>query len=460
MNRPSLALIALAALPMAACQSYSGNAANLITAADTSTPPTWNTAVETQSRSVWNSVFNDTQLQSYLTTAQAQNFTLKIAETQYARAIAAVSRAESGLAPRATYSGGVGINAPLEDVGDASEALNLGLSGSFDPDLFGLNKANVAQAEAARVAALADLETTRQNVNASVVRAYYAAIEADLLLDLAERNLDFQKATFNIAKIRFENGATARDSFVLAESELQTALGSLELQAATVRDTRRALSELIGGFPDAALPVGGSLDIPLMLPDRDLPASILSTLPEIRANAADIEAAYISQWRTTRENWPGITLSGSLRSNTNDIGDLFDPASLIASLASNLFGTLFDGGLNAANRADAEAVLNAAILRYGQSLRSAMLDIESAYDRAAALQNALAFSKAASVAANEALQIERIKYEAGDSQLLDVLTIQRRVNSIDAALIRTKGDLIDITVEAFRVTGGALESKQ
>lgn len=460
MNRPSLALIALAALPMAACQSYSGNAANVITAADTSTPATWNTAVETQSRSVWNSVFNDTQLQSYLTTAQAQNFTLKIAETQYARAIAAVARAESGLTPRATYSGGVGINAPLEDVGGASEALNLGLSGSFDPDLFGLNKANVAQAEAARVAALADLETTRQNVNASVVRAYYAAIEADLLLDLAERNLDFQKATFNIAKIRFENGATARDSFVLAESELQTALGSLELQAATARDTRRALSELIGGFPDAALPVGGSLDIPLMLPDRDLPASILSTLPEIRANAADIEAAYISQWRTTRENWPGITLSGSLRSNTNDIGDLFDPANLIASLASNLFGTLFDGGLNAANRADAEAVLNAAILRYGQSLRSAMLDIESAYDRAAALQNALAFSKAASVAANEALQIERIKYEAGDSQLLDVLTIQRRVNSIDAALIRTKGDLIDITVEAFRVTGGALETKQ
>lgn len=456
MNRPSLAFLALTALPMAACQSYSGSSESLITAAQATTPPAWNTMIDAPQTSNWNGVFNDTQLQSYLSKAQAQNFTLKIAETQYDRAIAAVARAESGLAPRATYSGGAGITAPLDDIGDASEALSLGLSGSFDPDIFGLNKANVAQVEATRIAALADLETTRQNVNASVVRAYYAAIEADLLLKLAERNLDFQKATFNIAKIRFENGATARDSFVLADSELQTALGSLELQAATARDTRRALSELLGGFPDAGLPVGGSLDIPLTLPSRELPASILSRLPEIRANAADIEAAYISQWRTARENWPGITLSGSLRGSTNDIGDLFDPASFIASLASNLFGTVFDGGLNAANRADAEAVLNAAILRYGQSLRTAMLDIESAYDRAAALQQALTYSQAASVAANEALQIERIKYEAGDSQLLDVLTIQRRVNSIDAALIRTKGDLIDITVEAFRVTGGAL----
>jgi outer membrane protein TolC len=441
---------------MAACQSYSSDSNNRIMAAQATIPPVWNTVIDVPATSEWSDVFNDAQLQTYLNTAQSQNFTLKLAETQYARAMAAVARAESGLAPRATYSGGAGINAPLDDIGDASEALNLGLSGSFDPDLFGLNKANVAQAEAARIAALADLETTRQNVNASVVRAYYAAIEADLLLNLAERNLDFQKATFNIAKIRFENGATARDSFVLAESELQTALGSLELQAATARDTRRALSELLGNFPDAALLTGDSLDIPLTLPDRRLPASMLASLPEIRANAADIEAAYISQWRTARENWPGITLSGSLRGNTDDIGDLFDPASFVASLASSLFGTLFDGGLNAANRADAEAVLNAAILRYGQSLRAATLDIESAYDRAAALQQALVYSQAASVAANEALQIERIKYEAGDSQLLDVLTIQRRVNSIDAALIRTKGDLIDITVEAFRVTGVAL----
>lgn len=456
MNKPLLSLALITALPIAACQSYSGGADDIIAASSADTPTVWDMPVQTNMASEWATVFSDPQLRSYLETAETQNFALQIAETQYARAIAAVDRAKAGLAPRATYIGGAGANTTLDDFDDVSGSLSLGLSGNFDADIFGLNRANVAQAEAARMAALADFETTRLDINASIVRAYYAAIEAELLLKLAQRNLDFQRAIFNIAEIRFKNGVTARDSFVLAQSEFQTALAAIETQAATARDTRRTLSQLLGKFPDAALPVGNSLDVQITLPDRTLPASILQELPEIRAAAADIEAAYIQQWTTKHENWPGLTLSGSLSGSTNDIGDLFDPASFILSLGSSLFGTLFDGGLNAANRADAQAVLEATVLQYGQALRLAMLDIESAYDNAAALQGALVFNQAASIAANEALDIERIKYEAGDSELLDVLTIQRRVNSIDAALIRTKSDLIDAVVETFRVTGGAI----
>lgn len=84
--------------------------------------------------------------------------------------------------------------------------------------------------------------------------------------------------------------------------------------------------------------------------------------------------------------------------------------------------------------------------------------VGDAYDRADNLRRTLINLPAASDAANEALRLESIQYDLGESSLLDVLQVQTRVNSIDATLIRSKAALLETTITAYQAIGGFTEA--
>lgn len=420
-------------------------------------PQTWHVA-ESESTTVraqdWAGLFTDSYLENYIRTAAQENLDIEQARLRVEQSAVLLTRSRALLLPQISGNLSLSGAAPIENLGNFSDRYGSGVSARWSPDIFGSLNAGVRQSQASLAAQRASADGVQQAVMASVVRAYVRVVEADLLLDLATTNLTFLEETNRISHARFRAGDIGGDDLALSDLAYQSSVSSLRNQELARREARRALSILTGGFGADDLQVATQLPAPSHLPARGVPGAVLESRPDIRVARARIVAALAGYEGVVADDWPSLSLSGSIGGNGLDIGDLFDPASYVASLGASLAGSLFDGGQNKARREGARLSYAETLNNYERALRQGMREIESAYDQDQALQASLSALREASEAANEALRLEQIKYDLGESILLDVLTIQRRVNAINASRISTERARLDAQITAFAATGG------
>ena len=426
-----------------------------IEAAQTDIPTSWLLPLpdDLSQVSIWREIYDDPLLGGYLETALTQNYDLRIARTRLAQSAASLDRAAALLRPRinaSTSASGVALIGSLDNITDS---YGIGLSGSWDPDIFGQNRAAIAQSRADLAVQEALTEGTRQSILAQTARAYIRAVESDLQVKLAKTNLDFLTESRRISEARYRVGDTAKGDFSFAEANYQSALARFENTKQSARAAKRALSILLGDYPRQDITLADDIGTPKLLPPRDLPARILQRRPDISAARSRVVSRAAALRGSQLADWPSLSLSGGLSSSSR-FENLFNPADYIARLGASLAGNLFDGGRQAATISGAKSALEGSLLSYEAALRSAMAEISDNYDRADNLRRTLVNLQAASDAANEALRLESIQYDLGESSLLDVLQVQTRVNSIDATLIRTKAALLETTISAYQSIGG------
>ena len=407
----------------------------------------------------WGALYNDPILQNYLVQAKTANYDIRIAQTRIISAQADLRRSAARLKPRFEVNTSAAVTALLSDVENPFDSYGLGVSGRWDPDVFGQTKTIIEGSRAALAVQEALSADTYQAVLATTARAYIRAVEAKLQVKLAKDNLDFLTESRRISEARFRLGDTAKGDFSFAEANYQSALASYETTRQSADAAKRALSILLGGYPEQNIQLADTLGTPKSLPSRNLPATLLELRPDIVAARAQMAARLASLNGEQLGRWPVISISGDLSSGSN-LSDLFDPSDYIARLGASLAQTIFDSGAIDASIDSSKAALEETVLTYEQSLRRAMGEITDAYDRAESLRRALINLEASSESANEALRLESVQFDLGESSLLDVLQVQSRVNNIDASLIRTKAALIETTITANEAITGFGNSGQ
>ncbi|MEO1188425.1 MAG: TolC family protein [Pseudomonadota bacterium] len=456
MNKsPFLTALTSAMILLTGCQSaLLDDYESEIDAYKAAVPQDWQTtsraAFEPQS---WQTLFDDARLAEYLARAEAQNFDLQQAEARLRQAEANLQQSRALLGPVVSASFSASGIADLSESANTSDTGSVGLNASWDPDLFGINRATVRQAKARFELQKADTERLRRIILAQTARAYFQIIEADLQLELARENLSFLDETKRVSDARFEAGDIPRSDLALAELEFENAVAGLRNQEFAARSARRALSILTGDFGADDLDVADRLPAARDIGLHPVPADLLSARYDILAARAalsiELEALTIAQ----RANWPSLQLSGRVGSSGAEIADIFDPDFYIASLTASLDALVFDSGRNRGQVDAAKAQLEAAIAAYAQVIRTAVFDVNNAFDQYATLAEALDALERARVSAEEALALEQIKFDLGETILLDVLTVQRRVNAVRSARISTERRLLDAQVAAFLSLG-------
>lgn len=456
MNKLCITVSGLAFI-LSGCATFSAPdlSDRLAAQAAASIPGEWLLSVPTSTTTAegWAGLYDDPILLDYLKLAQMQNFDLRIARARIIESEANLKRSKSRLAPQISGNGSAGVSAILADIDDPFDSYGLGLSGRWDPDIFGQTEAIIDGSRASLIITEASAADTRQAVLAQTARTYINAVEAELQADLAKVNLDFQTESRRISEARYRAGDTAKGDFSFAEANYQSALASYENTLQSARAARRALSIVLGDYPVDDLKLARTLGVPRSFPHRDIPASVLEFRPDIIAARAQIAARAASLRGAELAAWPSIGISGGLSSGSA-FSDLFDPGDYAARLGASLAQTIFDGGAIEAGTESAQASLDISVLSYEQRLRRAVGEITDAYDRAETLQRTLVNQEASSRAANEALRLASLQYDLGASSLLEVLQVQRQVNSIDAGLIRTKANLINTLIIANQAVAG------
>jgi len=308
-----------------------------------------------------------------------------------------------------------------------------------------------------------DLEQARLRVSRAEAQLDFSRSRSRLSLNssqlsVAEQNLEFLKETERVTHARFDAGDIAGSDLALSELEFQSAHANVAEQRFAVADARRALSILIGGFGDSKLS-----NLPTLA--RQLP-NVSSGVPGLTVSPSDavlsrydVQAARLgvvdaaAQLQAIRaDDLPSTSITSAL-SGGRPITDLFDIDTYIASIAAALSYNILDGGANDALQIDAQAALDTQLSLYAETLRVALRDMDGSVNQAEALAQSLNALQAAETAAERALKLESIRFDLGESILLDVLTVQRRVDGIRSARLRTQRRYLEAMARAHLALG-------
>ncbi len=161
----------------------------------------------------WWGVYEDPVLGDLLNRAVAGNLDLKIAAARLKEARALFRDRQLDYAPRITSDGT--YNRSEEQIpgfGPARvpiESAQLGFDAAWEIDLFGRVSHGVDAARADAGAVDADARNARISVMAEVARNYFELRGAQARLTVARQNLDSQRETVRLTKVRFDIGRGA-----------------------------------------------------------------------------------------------------------------------------------------------------------------------------------------------------------------------------------------------------------
>ncbi|CAN5301643.1 efflux transporter outer membrane subunit [soil metagenome] len=331
-----------------------------------------------------------------------------------------------------------------------------GLSITYALDLWGANRRQIESLDALAEAQCFQLEGAYLSLAANVVAA--AIQEASLRgqIDATQRIIAAQRETLGVLQRQSGLGAIAGAEVAAQQAAVAQAEAILPPLQKALALQRNLLATLTGRLPNESLGEKFSL-AELRLPHElplSLPAKLVGQRPDVRAAEANLHSAGALVGVAVANQFPQITLSAGINSQSLTAGTLFGPGLTGSTVAASMLQTILDGGALAARKRAAQAGLEQADAQYRSIVLNAFRNVA---DVLRALEyDALALKAAvdAERAAATSLEIARRRLELGDiiysAVLLSELTYQQALlNRVQAQATRYTA-----TAALFQALGG------
>ena len=457
MMKPFLIGLSVAALSACANITAPEDAAQTARASLPDAPSAWAMASERVGpvEAGWLAKLDDPVLTALVDEALVNNRNLQAAAANVQRSWALAGQAGAALSPSVSLSSGTTRSGNIEDSG--ADSYSLTGQASWEVDLWGRIRAGNQAAVLSAEAAEADYVYSQYSLAAAVARAYFLAIEADRQAETVQNTLDALNETDRIVGVQFEFGLATSQDVALSRSDLARTKASLIAARGSQRDALRALEVLLGRYPAADLEVRRDLPTVPALPPSGVPSEVLERRPDVIAAERRVAAAFNSLDQAKAARMPSISLTGSLGGSSGDLTNLVNPTNIAWQAATSLVAPLIDGGLRESQVEQASAEQTQAIASYADTVLTAFQEVEGSLDQNVVLQERSVQLEQSAEQANNALRIANLRYEEGETDLLDVLTIQQRVLSSEGDVVSVERARLDEWVALNLALGGSWE---
>jgi NodT family efflux transporter outer membrane factor (OMF) lipoprotein len=409
---------------------------------------------DTLERGPWWELFGDAELNALASQVEVSNQNVAAAVAAYAQARALVAEQRATLFPTVSLDVGANHSGGRGDTPTRS-SYQVGIGGSWEPDVWGRLSRGVESSRAGAQASLADLQAARLSAQGELATNYFNLRELDAALSLQAETITGYQRTMKITQNRYDAGIVARTDVLQAQTQLANAQADqlgLERQRAVLE---HVIAVLVGkapaNFSIAPRPVWAGVvpDIPL-----DVPSTLLQRRPDIAASERRVAAANEQIGIAQAAYYPSLKLSGSAGLAAASIGDLFSASALVWSLGASIAQTVFNAGATGARVEGARAGLDEAAARYRQTVLSAFQDVENQLVASRILQSQLVLRQQAAQAANLVEQQVLNRYQAGQVSYTEVVTAQVTAQNARRALVQAQSDRQVAAVALVQALGG------
>ena len=317
----------------------------------------------------------------------------------------------------------------------------------------------VQAADLLRQAASYRWARTREELVFNVASLFYNILAQRHVID----SLEFSRQTLVEHLKRIDALVEAQKAARVDRMRTEVRLADIEQQL--VRENNllaiqsRALTSFLGlRERSEAISPQGELALPEQVLAPDLAASLTAAWSErgdylaarsaLAAQAGNVDVARSGHWPTVslQGAYGGRWAAGSTTGAGDDQGD-------VGRVGLVLEVPIFEGGQvearvreQRAGLAAAQERLRALEFQVRLEVETALLNVESSGERAAAIQKAIA-------QARESLRIERLKYELGEGSVIDVLDAQAALLQTETSYYRALADFRTASAQLDLATG-------
>ncbi len=419
-------------------------------------PANWTGEVSVQAHEpiAWIDALQDTHLMALVEDAQRSNYDIAAISARVAQSRALVKRARADLQPSADLA----VRGEQRDDErfnrETFDRNSAGADVSWEIDLWGRLQSGKKAAELNAAAEASDLLFSQQALAASVARAYFLLIETKYQTDIANRSLGVLSDIHRLVRLQYDNDLATSQDLALAESDLLTAQENLLRVKRASRSAERSLEVLLGRYPSLTLDTGsGFPDLP-SLPAAGFPSELLERRPDIIASQQRILASRAGISQAKRARLPRLILDAQVGTSAKRLQNLFGSGNLAWALGSALTAPLIDGGRRGAEIKSRMATERGSVAAYGQLVLDAFLEVEEGLDEIDILAQRETLLAQVTAKTESALAVGQTLYLAGETDLIDVLSIQQRVLDAQSDLAQLQRRRLDAWVNLNLALGG------
>jgi NodT family efflux transporter outer membrane factor (OMF) lipoprotein len=306
---------------------------------------------------------------------------------------------------------------------------DLGLTASWEPDLFGGTRRSVEEAQATVAARFADLADAQVSLTAQVAQAYVNLRDTQTRLRLNQDSSNLQQQQLDLNEQRARAGTTSRLDLERQVNQLENTKAQIVPLAAQVEEYMGELATLTGQTPgalDDTLVAAASVPLPPPSVPVGDPAALISNRPDIRSAERSLAASTAGIGAAKAKLFPSVSFIGILGLGGSAPRDMFDLHDLTTLLAPSLTWDVSGLAKNEAAMHAAEAERDQAQAQYRKAVLQALQDAETSLSRFGHYREQLAGLVRAQAAADSAATLNSLRVRAGTSSTLDQLDIERQ----------------------------------
>jgi multidrug efflux system outer membrane protein len=432
-----------------------------------STPPAGSVSTSPSAESLgdakWWTVFKDEQLQVLIRTALANNYDARIAAERVVAAEAQLGITRADQLPSLSASGAfTSVRAQQSSMGSLgtlpayrTDSGQLALNASWELDFWGKYRKATEAARADLAATEWGRRATISTLISNVASSYFQLRTLDLELEITERTLASRRDSLKLTNLLADGGSSPLMDVRQAEQLVYTASTQIPTLKKQIEQQENYISILLGKNP-GSITRGQKLVDQQLLPTvpAGLPSQLIERRPDIRQAEEQLIAANAQIGVAKAAYFPSISLTGSAGYQSTALTSLFSGPAGLWTTGASAAQPLFEGGRLRSKVYLTESQQRQALLVYQQTTQNAFRDVSDsliAYQRS---REAREEQQLLTAAAEGAARLSHVRYDAGATAYLEVLTNETNYYNAELNLSQTRYNEVLALVQIYNALGG------
>lgn len=415
----------------------------------------------------WADQFGDPQLSRLIAEGLENSPTIAQAKARIERASAYVQHERAAQLPsvNATYSwdrelySGNALYPPPFGGSWYSENKVL-LNASWDLDLWGKNREATRVAISQQKVAEADAQEARLVLSTSIAQTYLELARQYALRDVAQRETQARREVGRITVGRVAAGLDTQVERRTADGNIASSLASLTQLDGEITTTRYQLGALLGKGPDRGLSIAQPTidphaDVPM--PD-DVPANLLSRRPDLVAARWTIDGTQHDIKSAKAAFFPDVNIAGLAGFDAFGWSNFLQFGSRQFQAGPAIDLPIFAGGALRAQLKGKYADFDLAVADYNETLVNALNEVATQIAAIRSTDKQLIDAEAAYDATRHAYDLAVIRYKAGLSPQLQVLSADQNLLAQEQGVVQLKMNRRAQQVSLIEALGGGFDA--
>lgn len=411
----------------------------------------------------WWQKFNDSGLDTLISIAMDNNWNLLMAQQRMEVARTNVSLTRSAYYPT------VGLNAGWTKTqstgmmgkypGDATResGFSLGLSASWEVDLFGRIRSKATQAGFDYKASRAEYAATMVALCAELAQDYVQLRVWQAQLAVATRHISTQQKIVDITQARLEAGIGSMLDVTQAKIVLYSTQATIPSLENSIHSMINTIALLCGAYP-ADLPVdlnaGGEIPDYHQIVATGVPMELLRRRPDIIEAEMNLASAASAIGIAKKDFLPVLNITGSVGTQSRNLSDMFSKESFTWSVAPQLSWTIFSGMSRKYQVVNARRQMELEIDAYNSAVMNAVAETDNAMNAYRAAIRHISQLKSVVEQSDKSLELSLDLYKQGLTAFSNVSDAQLSYLESQSNALTAQGDALDALINLYKALGG------